>query len=118
MLVLSRKQNERIRVGESVVLTVVRVGGDKVRLGIEAPPSMRVLRDELEDDDVDDEEDFWDTIDLKKMSRLDLKVALQARNLSTKGSKKRLRERLHQSIEEQSHGRVAPGRLPCDRLLF
>jgi carbon storage regulator len=51
MLVLSRKQNERIRVGESVVLTVVRVGGDKVRLGIEAPPSMRVLRDELEDDE-------------------------------------------------------------------
>ncbi|MEO1990840.1 MAG: carbon storage regulator [Pirellulales bacterium] len=51
MLVLSRKQNERIRVGESVVVTVVRVGGDKVRLGIEAPPSMRVLRDELEDDE-------------------------------------------------------------------
>lgn len=49
MLVLSRKQNERIRVGESVVVTVVRVSGDKVRIGIEAPPNVRVLRDELDD---------------------------------------------------------------------
>jgi carbon storage regulator len=48
MLVLSRKQNERIRVGDSVVVTVVRVSGDKVRLGIEAPPEVRVLREELE----------------------------------------------------------------------
>ena len=48
MLVLSRKQNERIRVGDSVVVTIVRVSGDKVRIGIEAPPNVRVLRDELE----------------------------------------------------------------------
>lgn len=50
MLVLSRKQNERIRVGDSVVVTIVRVSGDKVRIGIEAPPDVRVLRDELEPD--------------------------------------------------------------------
>jgi carbon storage regulator len=50
MLVLSRKQNERIRVGNSVVVTVVRVNGDKVRIGIEAPSDMKVLRDELEVD--------------------------------------------------------------------
>lgn len=54
MLVLSRKQNERIRVGDSVVVTVVRVSGDKVRIGIEAPPHVRVLRDELEDDAIGD----------------------------------------------------------------
>jgi carbon storage regulator len=54
MLVLSRKQNERIRVGESVVVTIVRVSGDKVRIGIEAPPDVRVLRDELDDDLVGD----------------------------------------------------------------
>ena len=48
MLVLSRKQNERIRVGDSVVVTIVRVSGDKVRIGIEAPAHVRVLRDELE----------------------------------------------------------------------
>ena len=48
MLVLSRKQSERIRLGESIVVTVVRVCGDKVRLGIEAPSDVLVLRDELE----------------------------------------------------------------------
>jgi len=49
MLVLSRKQTERIRLGESIVVTIVRVSGDKVRLGIEAPPEVVVLRDELDE---------------------------------------------------------------------
>jgi carbon storage regulator len=48
MLVLSRKQTERIRLGDSIVLTIVQVSGDKVRLGIEAPSDLLVLRDELE----------------------------------------------------------------------
>jgi len=47
MLVLSRKEAERIRLGDSIVLTIVRVSGDKVRLGIEAPPDVVVLREEL-----------------------------------------------------------------------
>jgi carbon storage regulator len=34
--------------GDSIVVTVVRISGDKVRLGIEAPPNVLVLRDELE----------------------------------------------------------------------
>ena len=50
MLVLSRRQAERIRLGESIVVTVVRVSGDKVRLGIEAPADVLVLRDELQSD--------------------------------------------------------------------
>jgi carbon storage regulator len=48
MLVLARRQTERIQLGESIVLTVVRVSGDRVRLGIEAPANVRVLRGELE----------------------------------------------------------------------
>lgn len=48
MLVLSRRESQRIRLGDSIVVTVVRVAGDKVRLGIEAPPNVVVLRDELE----------------------------------------------------------------------
>lgn len=51
MLVLSRKESERIRLGDSIVLTVVRVSGDKVRLGIEAPADLVVLREELEPHD-------------------------------------------------------------------
>ena len=48
MLVLSRRERERIKLGDSIVVTVVRVAGDKVRLGIEAPPEVLVLRGELE----------------------------------------------------------------------
>jgi carbon storage regulator len=48
MLVLSRRESERIKLGDSIVVTVVRVCGDKVRLGIEAPADMLVLRGELE----------------------------------------------------------------------
>jgi carbon storage regulator len=48
MLVLSRRENQRIKLGDSIVITVVRVAGDKVRLGIDAPSDMLVLREELE----------------------------------------------------------------------
>ena len=48
MLVLSRKENERLRLGDSIVVTVVRLQGDKVRLGIEAPADVLVLREELQ----------------------------------------------------------------------
>ena len=48
MLVLSRRESERIKLGDSIVVTVVRVTGDRVRLGIEAPSDVLVLRSELE----------------------------------------------------------------------
>ncbi len=48
MLVLSRKESQRIKLGDSIVVTVVRLSGDTVRLGIEAPPDVLVLREELE----------------------------------------------------------------------
>lgn len=37
MLVLSRKPGERIRIGDDVTLTIVRIGPNSVRLGIDAP---------------------------------------------------------------------------------
>lgn len=48
MLILSRREKQRIKLGPDIVLTVIRVSGDKVRLGIEAPADLIVLRDELE----------------------------------------------------------------------
>jgi len=48
MLVLSRKESQRIRLGDAIVLTIVKISGDKVRVGIEAPSDVLVLRDELE----------------------------------------------------------------------
>jgi len=48
MLVLSRKESQRIRLGDRIVITIVKISGDKVRVGIEAPSDVLVLRDELE----------------------------------------------------------------------
>lgn len=47
MLVLTRKKHETIHVGEDIVITVVSDGN--VRLGINAPPNLRILRGELVD---------------------------------------------------------------------
>jgi carbon storage regulator len=47
MLVLTRKLNERIAIGENIIITVVGVRGKHVRIGIEAPPEVSILRDEL-----------------------------------------------------------------------
>lgn len=55
MLVLSRKVGERILIGDNVSVTVVRITGGGVRLGVEAPPDMAVIRQELKDR-LDDEQ--------------------------------------------------------------
>lgn len=47
MLVLTRKQGEKIRIGDDVVITVVRTKGKAVRLGIQAPAHVPVLRGEI-----------------------------------------------------------------------
>lgn len=49
MLVLSRKIGERIVIGDNVVVTIVGMRGGQLRLGIEAPKTVRILRDELKD---------------------------------------------------------------------
>jgi len=69
MLVLSRKESQRIRLGDSIVITVVRLGGDKVRLGIEAPKEMLVLRDELEAFSVTSDSDATDSVACGKLAR-------------------------------------------------
>ncbi len=48
MLVLSRKESEKIMLGDSIVLTIVKISGDRVRVGIKAPSDLLILRDELE----------------------------------------------------------------------
>ncbi len=47
MLVLSRKRNEQLVIGDSIVVTVVEIRGDKVRLAIEAPREIPVHRREV-----------------------------------------------------------------------
>lgn len=49
MLVLSRKKDEKIMIGDSITLMVIEIRGDKVRLGIEAPRDVAVHREEVYD---------------------------------------------------------------------
>jgi carbon storage regulator CsrA len=48
MLVLSRKMSEQIKIGDDITITVIRVAGNRVRLGVTAPAEIAVRRAELE----------------------------------------------------------------------
>ena len=48
MLVLSRGMDEAIRIGSEVRIVILETRGSRVRIGIEAPKDVRILRDELE----------------------------------------------------------------------
>ncbi|KUO65596.1 MAG: carbon storage regulator CsrA [Gracilibacter sp. BRH_c7a] len=50
MLVLSRKVNETILIGDDIEIVVVAVAGDNVRLGIKAPKDVKILRSEVYED--------------------------------------------------------------------
>ena len=50
MLVLTRKEGERIRIGDGITLTVVSIRGNKVRLGFTAPESVIIQREELREE--------------------------------------------------------------------
>ncbi len=47
MLVLSRKREEKLQIGNDITVTILKVKGNSVQIGIEAPKSVRVLRTEL-----------------------------------------------------------------------
>lgn len=48
MLVLSRKEGEQLLIGDNIVLTINRISGNRVAIGIEAPREVRIVRGELE----------------------------------------------------------------------
>lgn len=47
MLVLSRKRSERIWIGEDIQITIVKLDRNQVRIGIEAPPEVAIVREEV-----------------------------------------------------------------------
>jgi carbon storage regulator len=48
MLVLTRRPGQRIRIADNIIVTVVNLKHGQVRLGIEAPPEIHILREELD----------------------------------------------------------------------
>ncbi len=49
MLVVSRKKDESIIIGENIKVTVVEIAKDRIRLGVDAPESVKIVRSELYD---------------------------------------------------------------------
>jgi len=47
MLVLSRKVGQRLWIGDDISITVVKIAGGGVRIGVDAPPELPVVREEL-----------------------------------------------------------------------
>ena len=48
MLVLSRKEGEQLLIGDNIVLTINRISGNRVAIGIDAPREVRIVRGELQ----------------------------------------------------------------------
>lgn len=47
MLILSRKTDEKIKIGEDITLTIIEIRGDQVKIGVEAPKNVKVFRQEV-----------------------------------------------------------------------
>jgi len=47
MLILSRKINEKIIIGEDITVSIIEIRGDQVRIGVDAPKSVKVFRQEV-----------------------------------------------------------------------
>ncbi|MDR2701529.1 MAG: carbon storage regulator CsrA [Spirochaetaceae bacterium] len=49
MLILSRKINEKIMIGDEISISVIEIRGDQVRIGVDAPKTVKVFRQEVFD---------------------------------------------------------------------
>ena len=49
MLILSRKINEKIMIGDDISISIIEIRGDQVRIGVDAPKSIKVFRQEVFD---------------------------------------------------------------------
>lgn len=52
MLVLKRKENETLSIGDNITIRVITVSGNTVKLGIDAPPEVLILRSEIQQADI------------------------------------------------------------------
>lgn len=70
MLVLSRKEGEKLVIGDNITVVVSRVAGNRVTLGIEAPSDVRIVRGELKAQE-------------KEVGKLDVKKVVPMRRAAT-----------------------------------
>jgi carbon storage regulator len=49
MLILSRKINEKIMIGDDISISIIEIRGDQVRIGVDAPKNVKVFRQEIFD---------------------------------------------------------------------
>ncbi len=68
MLVLTRKKHETIQIGDSIVIKVISTGRGKVKIGVEAPSTIRVLRGELAQVIADHESRISETFDSSEVT--------------------------------------------------
>ncbi len=47
MLILSRKTDQSIKIGDDITITIIEIHGDQVKIGVEAPRSVKVFRQEV-----------------------------------------------------------------------
>ncbi len=86
MLVLTRGTNEEIRIGHDIVVRVLEVKGDRVRIGIAAPPSVPVHRQEV-------------YLEIERANR----EALEVIGSGLKGAEQLLKEDQNQEVGRKSH---------------
>lgn len=57
LLILTRRSNERIFIGDDIVLSVLAIEGNRVKLGIDAPKDVSILREEIRETSIELEMD-------------------------------------------------------------
>ena len=50
MLILSRKTDQSIKIGDDITITIIEIHGDQVKIGVDAPKTVKVFRQEVYDD--------------------------------------------------------------------
>ncbi|CUX49657.1 carbon storage regulator CsrA [Clostridium sp. C105KSO13] len=75
MLVLQRKKGESVLIGDNIKISVVEVSSDSVKLAVEAPKEVKILREELEEAIIVNQESVMDKAhidDIKKIIQRDI----------------------------------------------
>ncbi|MBX2836436.1 MAG: carbon storage regulator CsrA [Gammaproteobacteria bacterium] len=65
MLILTRRSNERIFIGDNIVLSILAIEGNRVKLGIDAPKDVAILREEIRGVAIEPEQTVPEPLQLK-----------------------------------------------------